>query len=222
MSGYDRMGSYVLKKLGEGYRINKLDIGADAELSKSGMRFSTSCYEVEGLGRLCIMTMNAMMGLMKMETVVLSAFTKDAPLLNLDWVKAMGKETFMAEFYDCCLSPLPEELGAAYAAIKAKDADIPEYESGPHWYDDIKLPFSYGKTGKGYSQRFTEAGRAYFDEYMRQLELLADCGAEAKAEKVRGFAETLFKNGGPAVDQVKKLFGDETAQRLIVKHMYGC
>ena len=38
---------------------------------------------------------------------------------------------------------------------------------------------------------------------------------------MREFAVNLYNNGGPAVDQIKKLFGEETAKRLILRHMYG-
>ena len=35
------------------------------------------------------------------------------------------------------------------------------------------------------------------------------------------FAETLVKEGGPAVDTMTKLFGAEAAGRVILRHMYG-
>ena len=54
-----------------------------------------------------------------------------------------------------------------------------------------------------------------------QLEAATACDAAAKEAKVRAFAERLFKEGGPAVDQVKKLFGEKIAGELIVEHMYG-
>lgn len=222
MAEFDRMGSYVLRRLAEeGYTARPLDLGPDARLSKKGMHFSTKSFEIKDLGHLCVMTMNAMIGLMKMETVVLSVTAKDAPLINLDWISAMGKTTFMAEFYDCQLSPLPPALQEAYAALQARDGDLPAYESGPHWYDSIRYPFTYARTAKGADDRFLAAGKAYFDEYLRQLSLLPDCDSAAKAEKVRTFANTLFTSGGPAVDQVKALFGDEIAQRLVCSHMYG-
>lgn len=222
MKTFDFLGSYVLDQLAKTYTVKELDLGGDAALSKKGMHFFTKCYDVEGLGHLCVMTMNAMLGMMKMETVVLSVTGKDAPLINLDMVQAMGKETFMAEFYDDQLSPLPQEQAAAYEALRQRDKDIPDYVSGPHWYDDIRYPFSYAKTGKGFTERFQAAGKAYFEEYLRQLALLPACDREEKGAKVSAFAQTLYSQGGPAVDQVKNLFGDEIAGRLVKTHMYGC
>ena len=52
-----------------------------------------------------------------------------------------------------------------------------------------------------------------------EVEAIRD--AAAKKEKVEHFAKTLFAEGGPAVDTVAKLFGRETAERLILHDMYG-
>ena len=65
------------------------------------------------------------------------------------------------------------------------------------------------------------AARAYTGTFLRQLDGTPACDSAAKAEKVKAFAERLFAEGGPAVDQVTKLFGKETANRLILRWMYG-
>lgn len=110
---------------------------------------------------------------------------------------------------------------AKFQAIKDKDADLADRETDPHWYDDILLPQSYDKTGKKISERLNKAAAAYLEEYIAQVRAAPDCDPVAKKENVRHFAQTLFDQGGPAVDQVTKLFGKETAERLILGHMYG-
>ena len=57
--------------------------------------------------------------------------------------------------------------------------------------------------------------------YVASLASAPACDRGQKAAKVQAFAERLFDEGGPAVDQVTKLFGDRTAKRLILRHMYG-
>ncbi|MBR5740554.1 MAG: hypothetical protein IKX81_04570 [Firmicutes bacterium] len=222
MSDYPQLGEMVKERISEVFTLTKEDLGSDARLSKKGMTFMTEGYKVEGLGHLCIMKMNAMMGLMKMETVVLSVTEKDLPLFNLDWVSAMGKETQMAELYDTQLEPLTEDALAGFQVIKDRDSELPDYSSGSaHWYDDILYPCSYAKTGKGLESRMNAAAQDYLDQYMELVKAAPDCDSEAKRAKVGYFANTLFTEGGPAVDQVKNLFGDEIAGRLILKHMYG-
>ena len=185
------------------------------------MVFETEVYAVEGLGHLCILRMNAFLGLMKMETAVLAVTERDVPLLNLDWVNAAGKETMMAELYDTMLQPSQAETLARFQAVKDRDGDLPEPPAKPHWYDSLLFPCSYHKSGKKLSQRFNRAAADYMRVFLTALEAASPCAKAEKGAKIRRFAETLVAQGGPAVDMVTRLFGAETAHRLILRHMYG-
>ncbi len=216
------LGEMTRSLLERSYTLKREELGADAHLSKKGMVFDTEAWEIPGLGHFCLMRMKAFFGLMKMETAVLAVNEKDVPLLNLDWVSAFGKETQIAELYDTQLAPYPEEKLAAFDALRRRDADLPDPPAkGAHWYDAILYPCSCHKAGKGFSERFAQTARDYFETFLRQLAEAPACDPEAKAAKTRAFAERLFAEGGPAVDQVTKLFGAETAKRLILRHMYG-
>ena len=221
MRNISRLGDMVTAQLRQSYRLEREDLGSDAHLSKKGMVFDTESYRIPGLGHFCLMRMNAMLGLMKMETAVLAATEKDAPLLNLDWVRAFGKETQIVELYDTQLTSGNEEALAEFDLIRRRDDDIPDIESKPHWYDSILYPCSYHKAGKGITERLSAAAEDYMKTFLRQLETAPTCDSEAKAEKVKAFAGRLFAEGGPAVDQVTKLFGRDTAKRLILRWMYG-
>ena len=222
MSVHKDLGAVLCGKLREKYTLRQEDIGADARLSKKGMVFETESYAVEGLGHLCVLRMKAMLGLMKMETVVLACEEKDLPLFNLDYVNAMGKETQIAELYDVQLAPWPEEAQAAFTALKARDADLPDPPAqGAHWYDAILYPCSYHKAGKKIGARLDAAAAGYMDAFFAQLESAPDCAGGAKREKIRAYAEELFRQGGPAVDTMAKLFGREVTGRIILRCMYG-
>ncbi len=221
MSKHADMGSCILDALKGRYPLEKLDIGADARLSKSGMIFETEAYKVQGLGHLCVLRMKAFLGLMKMETVVLAVKGKDLPLFNLDWVSAAGKETLIAELYDTQLQPLPAKAQGRFQALKDRDGDLPTREKKSHWYDAILYPCSYDHAGKGLSQRFNAAALGYIKEFLAQADAAPACDAAEKGKKIRAFAETLVKEGGPAVDTMTRLFGAETAGRVILRHMYG-
>ncbi len=216
------LGEYVKEELSKKYELKPRDIGECAKLSKKGMTFETKSYSVEGIGNMCVMTMKAMMGLMKMETVVLSVNEKDAPLINLDWIKVMGKETLMCELYDTQIDPYSEEPLLKMQKLSDEDKIIEDYvASGKYWYDDILYPCSYKKTGKQLHDRFEAVGKKFFDIYFDELQKLPGCDVGGKREKNQFFAETLFSKGGPAVDQVKKLFGETIAKKLVVNCMYG-
>ena len=122
-------GRSMLRQLSQHYRINRVDIGEDARLSKNGFVFDTFTYEIEDVGHLCVMNMKAMFGLMRMETVVLASTKKDMPLMNMDWIKVPGKQTLIGELYDTQLKPWPEESQAAFLQISDRDHDLPNYSS---------------------------------------------------------------------------------------------
>ena len=211
----------VRTRLEKQYALKKEDLGADARLSAKGMVFETESYEIPDLGHFCILRMNAFLGLMKMETAVLAVTGKDVPLLNLDWVRAFGKETQIVELYDTQLTPYPDEALEEFDALRRRDDDLPGMSSGGRWYDAILYPCSYHKAGKKLTERLSAAARDYTAVFLRQLAEAPACDAQAKQAKNRAFAERLFAEGGPAVDQVTKLFGAETAKRLILRYMYG-
>ena len=217
----ETMGDYVLKALAKEYHLQEKDLGADAKMGKSGMNFRVRKFDVKGIGNLCLLTMKGMMGLMKMETVVLACQEKDVPLINLDRIEVMGKKTQMVEFYDTMLGERDAEMEAECQKIKDQDADLENYISGGHWYDNLVYPCTYAKKVKAKEQRTEISCRKYFDIYLEALKRAGACDPAAKKEKNQAFAQGLLDHGGPAVDQVKKLFGEEKAQKLILDYMYG-
>jgi len=215
-------GQFLLDLLSGNYKIKQNDIGADAHLSKKGFHFDTQTYTIENLGHLCIMKMKAMFGLMQMETIVLSVTHKDVPLLNMDWVGVPGRQTMLGELYDTQIAPWPDRRQQPYRKILERDGNLPDYRSGSaHWYDSILYPCSYHKSGKGISSRLDASATTFARVSVRQLETAPSCEPAVKEHKAKEFAENLVSHGGPAVDQVTKLFGAETARRLILHHMYG-
>lgn len=212
----------VLAALERTYTLQQEDLGADAHLSAKGMAFETESWEIPGIGHLCIMQMNAFLGLMRMETAIIAPTGVDAPLFNLDWVKAFGTETQIAELYDTQLQPWPDKCHEAFEFARDQYADLPDAPAkDAHWYDDILYPCSFHKKGRGLTERMSQAAQDYLTVYTELLEATPTCDSAKKAAKVQAFAEKLFEEGGPAVDQVTKLFGKQTAKRIIVQHMYG-
>lgn len=221
MQKHEDLGCMAIEILKQHHELAELDLGDDAHLEKNGMAFDTEAYDVSGLGHLCIMRMKAMLGLMKMEAVVLAATEKDLPLFNIDWVGVAALETQIVEYYDTQLEPCSDDLLNALRVVKSHAAGLPDKDSTPHWYDALLLPVSLGKRGIGCTGRFNEVSREAFASFVSKADSLPPCDGVAKAGKVRAFAEELAARGGLAVDQVTKLFGAETARRLVVNHMYG-
>lgn len=227
MSKHTDLGQYATAALGQYFELIPGNIGADAHLSKRGMTFDTKSCEIKGVGHLCVMRMNAFMGLMKMETIVIAPTKVDMPLFNVDWVSAFGTETLIAELYDTQVEPWPGEAQKKFEEIQEEYLDVEDNESGEHWYDSVLYPVSIHKKGKGLTDRFNDAAKDYIDLFAAELAELSEpaaagkCPADLKRARVGDFARTLVENDGPAVNMMAKLFGEETMRRIVLKHMYG-
>lgn len=212
----------VLTALRRHYTLSQEDLGQDAHLSKKGFTFETQSWEIQGAGHLCVMQMRAFFGLMRMETAVIAPTNVDAPLFNMDWVGAFGNETSIAELYNTQLREWPHECTEALEHVCGLYDDLPNAPSGDaRWYDDLLYPCSFHKGGRGQTERMSCAAQDYLLVYTELLAASLPCDAAEKSAKVRTFAQRLFAEGGPAVDMVTKLFGKQTAERLILRHMYG-
>ena len=193
-----------------------------AKIDKSGMHFTITTYEVKNFGHLSVIDMKAMLGLMKMESVVLNAEYKDLPLFSADYIQAMGTCTLLEEFYDTMIRPIDEESLAIYRRVKARYQSLPPYETGPHWYDSIRYDFTLGASDRSLKTKNTEITKAYFDAYLENIARAPSCDPAVKKEKTKAYVDGLFANGGPAVDQFKKLIGDDAAREVFEKYVFCC
>ena len=216
------MKEMVLTELKKQFTVKKRDLGADRVLKKNGMTFTLSAYDIEGLGAMSVIEMNAMFGLMQMESFILTASEKDLPLYNGDFIKVAGKCTLLEEFYDTMLEPLDETSVEEYRAVKARYASLPLYKTEPRWYDDIRYDFTLGATDRSLKDRKEAISAAYLKAYLANAERAPKCDPAAKKAKTKAYVDGLFANGGPAVDQFRKLFGEERSRDIFEKFVFSC
>lgn len=225
MNKHIDLGLIALKVLEKSpYTFTKLDIGEYAALKSKGVKFNIEVYDIDGIGRLSIMHMKTVLNFLRMESVVFTVKNKDVPLLNTDWIRVLGKEVMINELYDVSLSPYPESSLNEYQAISDRDADMENYVSDEqsHWYDDILYPCSYHKMTKKEYLRLSDASIDYIKTFVRQFSEAPECDENEKQKNIRNYAEALYAANGPAVDAIKKSFGEEKARKIIVDLLYGC
>lgn len=207
-------------KIAAAYRsLSPVDLGEYNAIKGKGMAFRVKCYDADHAGRLCLMEMSGFFGLMKMETAVFSPTMLDGPLFSFDYIKAFEKDTFLVELYDTTLEhPGFEGL----QSVKNRYSSLPSYDPGKHWYDRLLLPVSDYKKGK----KLTPELQKYMEEYVRTyFDILNTCKPCDRAEKMKKnaeFTEGLLQNGGPAVNQFKKMIGEEKTEEFLRKYMFCC
>ena len=215
------IGQMVIENFQKRYEITRKDMGTDAVLKKGVMAFETETYDIRGYGHLCIMKTKAMLGLMKMETVILVPFEKDVPLIDFDYINVAGRETYLAEFYNCQLEKYPEEYIKELSKCENQYPELEEYDGGQHWYDAWKYYCSCARTARKSTNKFAQLTRAYITTFCRQIDKIGNCDRKQKMARIREYAETLVEKGGPAVNSFKKMFGEEKTGKIVIENMYG-
>ena len=214
------MTDRLLTLINEKYPITDIDCGEFANMSVKGMKFKISAYKAEGLGHVSIMRGSAMMGLMKMDTLIINPTELDLPLYSYDRILAMGNDTLIVELYDTLLGEFSEDK-----LLERKDgfSHLPERDPGKHWYDSIKLKSSISKKGKarnvsnGFEYLTMEHLYAYL--YPDEAKIVQDY--EAKQDKARIYVNGLIEKGGPSTDVFKGAIGEAKTRELFESVLFG-
>ena len=208
----------LIEKINAAHPMTKLEIGEYAEIKAPMMKFEISAYKAEGLGHVSVMSMSGMLGLMKMDTIIINPKGRDLPLLSYDRVYAAGNDTFIVELYDTMASPT--EM-SALGKVKSDAAALPQNDLGEHWYDNIKLPESLSFKGKkNHEAEFDRVALSALEAYFA-AEDNKDFDADVKVEKSDLYVEGLLKNGGPSTSVFLKLFGEEKTADLFRTVLFG-
>lgn len=211
------MKDWFLNEVRKHWKLTEMDLGEYAQIKKGGMHFHMQAYMAEGAGKLFLMDMKALGGMMKMETVTFTPTSLDGPILSGDAVWALGKSTLVLELYDTTLShPDFKALGA----IKEIYASLPSYDPGNPAYYRLRLPESDYKRGRKIKDALRVMAEEYGEAYFRALKSCDVISMQEKQKKNAEFSEMLYACGGPAVNQFKKMIGEEKTKEFLVKYMY--
>ena len=214
------MTDKMLEAIGKAFPLTPKEEGGHLTCKVKGMKFDIRSYEAKGLGCVSVMKGTAMLGLMKMDTVVINPFERDMALFSYDRIYAMGNDTVFLEMYDTRLDRTETPDAAAKAAEAY--ADIPEQPVAPNWYDDIKLPGSLKKMGKkDITPRFDQLTAEYLDAYLKLCQEANECDRDEKMKAAQVYTEGLLNNGGPSTNQFMNAKGREFTEKLFRETLFG-
>jgi len=170
------------------------------------MRFQLEQFEVDGLGNLCVLKTKAMLGLMKLVTVVVTPNTgKNVPFLLIDTMDMGKKHLCYVEYYDCTADGADKDR---LLAASAPYADVADYAEKPAWYVSERMAGSLIKTGDRHrlDQMATDALTAYREQAV---------AAPVKPENMAGlhaFQQRMVREGNPSTAALTKTLGKEGAE----------
>ena len=170
------------------------------------MRFRLEQYEAEGLGNLCVLRTRAMLGLMKLVTVVVTPNSgKNVPFLLIDTMDMGKKHLCYVEYYDCTAEGADRDL---LLAAGAPYADIADYAERPAWYVGERMKGSLIKTGD--KARLEQMALDALAAYREQA-----AAAPVKEENLAGlraFQQRMVQEGNPSTAALTRTLGREGAE----------
>lgn len=211
------MTEKLLQTINALHPLQEKDVGEFATLKVKGMHFTIQCWTAEGLGHVSLMRAKGMLGLMKMDTLIVNPRLRDLPLFSYDRIFAMGNDTLLLELYDTTLSPF---ICPALDDLFEEAKSLPERDPGTHWYDDIRLPQSLSKKGKAaQTPSFDRMAAAYLDAWLHAEGTVTD--PLEKQKKTNAYVKGLLKNGGPSTDVFMKKLGQDRTTQLFRNVLFG-
>ena len=209
----------IQKKLSAFGRVRQRDMGRFASVKKGLTSYTFSAYETAGTVRFSVIRMKAFFGLMKMESLVVSPLTKDAPMMSADYIRAFGKETLILEFYDLTLRPTGDT--DAFLTIRDSCRDLPDTTLSERWYDTLKLRGSIAKKGKKLTARYADLCERYAKAYIDLVKNAPDCEKAEKQSCLRDYVEGMFVNGSPTVEVFSRLLDRASARELYGRFLFA-
>lgn len=207
----------LLEIINNTYPLKKMPATEFDGIKVMGMRFHINSFTAKGLGHVSTMSAKGFFGLMCMDTLIVNPMEKDLPLMSYDRIKAMGNDKLYVEFYDTMV----EKISLfALDNVKNSHPDQINIESGPNWYDDIRLPQTINFKGKkADSETFDQIAREYFKAYTA-LEAPVITDKSVKKAKSDYYVDGLLNNGGPATDVFLKALGKEKTTVLFKEVLF--
>lgn len=207
-----------LKEIFSAFEVKEIELGDYKKVKAGPISFTIEAYDVEGFGRVSILKGKAMMGLMKMDTWMITPFYHDSPLFSYDRIKAMGNDTFILEMYDTFKEKhsYPELL-----SIKDQHRDFSHYQMKPNWYDPLRLEESISIKEKRKGKELDSLFEEYLKTFVRLVSL--DTPMEEKEKKAlhKKYVDGLLSRGGPSTDVFVKALGKEKTTDLFENYLFG-
>ena len=215
----------TITRISEKYKLTPIDAGEYSEMSAYGiLKFHVSQYEVENIGNLSVMTVNA--GVMQMATIVLSPYEKNLPLMSCDYMYMLSTRKAYIEFYDLVSEKDEGYLSwmERYKEEAKKYEDIKSVSASSGWYDYLITTAIYKSAGTKDDEKLRLLLGDEIDTYLSQASSygkLTDEEKAAKAAKIKEYSDRLIDEGGVSTSFFKKALGEEKTRAFFDKVFFG-
>ena len=214
----EKMIEKLLEMINSSFPLTEKDCGEFAKKKISGMDFNTKTYHAEGLGTVSTMCATGLMGLMKMDTLIVNPFNQDAPLLSYDHV--LGNDKLYLESFDTTLNHQFDD--SSLVEIIKQASSISDMPQKPHWYDNLRMPATaFKQAKKKQSDQIDQMVENYYKQFIVLLKNAEKCDEDEKRKAAAVYSDGLIEHGGPSTDAWLKAVGPEKTGEFFRKVLFG-
>ena len=173
------------------------------------MHFTVHRYRADGFGTVMTMDTNAMLGMMRLSTLVFTPAAGAAvPFLLIDTMQMKKKSLAYVEYYDCT-GKAPALPGAENQ--RREFANFPDYAEKPAWYVARRTPYSLIKEkGDNTQQELDDMVLTCLERYLAAAE--AAPKDPANLVGLRSFQQEMLDKGNPSSATLNKVLGEAGAR----------
>lgn len=155
------------------------------------MKFHLQAYDWDNCANVSHLSMRAFFGLMKMETLICTPYSKDLPLFSYDKICVFGKESLLLELYDTQVEPI--DL-SSLDAVKMSHQDLKDKKRKPAWYDSLRLSPCTFKVGT--ARRLAQLSEEMTTAYLNLFPTARTIDPSVKNARNSSYVEGLISKGG--------------------------
>lgn len=207
------------------HKVTELETGEFGQMTaKKILKFNVKQYEIDEVGNLSVMTVNA--GIMQMSSIVFTPAKKDLPLMSCDYMYILGKRKAYVEIYDLVNEKSSEydRWLSEYRERLDKYNDLQDITVNEAWYAHLLTVASY-KAGKSKDdQRLIALLLDVVKVYMDEADAMPVLEPDKKLQKldiIKNYSDRLIDEGGVSTDFFKKTFGEDITRKFFDKVFFG-
>ncbi len=207
------------------YPMKAVDLGEFAAFKVKPMAMQTERWLLSGLGGITRLTAKGLMGLMTMESVVLTPIERDLPLFSWDIIYMPWAVTFLLEYRGFSVSDFAIDYAPQKEILHAleniKDAPLGNYWQDPYNLASIRIRKKGGKSCLPAMKKALQQSLDAYCELAKTAPLLSAAQQQQKQQLVWGYVDELFINGSPTTEVFFKSMSKEKASVFYRQVMFN-
>lgn len=210
------MNKIITSVLNE-FKYKKIELKEFSKVKVGPISFEIECFDVDNIGRVSYLNGKGLLGLMKMETLMITPLFNDSPLFSYDEVKVLKNDTFIIEMYNTCKD---KKEYNDLLKIKEKYNYFKKHELEKRWYDNLRCKESLSFKEKG-KNKFAELLKEYLSSFLNDIKNDNLIDVDTKKDLHNQYVDKLINEGGPSTDVFIKHIGKEKTAVLFKKYLFG-